>query len=200
MKTESISSVLAASLLLHAYAASAADHDKKCPDVQLRIDKHTLDMKEHKPACVTSPGSFVIRLKLEQGVDLEAGDISVNVKPEYAEKGEISIGSIDLNQPQPKITVLVSPGFSKDSTPGYEIVVKGVGNLDPRVRVSNNRSLLSNTSLGAQEYAELETHLIQTFGVTTLSIVEIERFLEKNQLSAAMLVDYADQEDPVGTN
>lgn len=172
-------------ILLLTILTSAAQA-QQCPaDPILRVDAQTLDMQENKPVCVTSPGEFGIRIKPAQGFDFDPQSVSVEEKEENAFDGEIRNVNIEQNGSFYDVTVRVAPGFEPGSTPGYEIEVEGVGELDPRVRVTNNRTLLN---FNLPRYPEIEAHLNDTFRVTTADVVEIERYLRENDLSAADLL------------
>lgn len=176
---------LAASLPLAAQA--------NCPaDPILRVDTQTLDMQEKKPVCVPSPGEFRIRIKPAAGFELDPEAVSVEEKEDNEHKGEIRNVDIVKDGPFYDLTVRVDAGFPPGSEPGYEIEIEGVGELDPRVRVSNNRTLMS---VSLPQYPEVEATLNDTFRVTTEDVVAIERYLRENDLSAADLLRLTDDHD-----
>lgn len=163
----------------------------RCPaDPILRVDTQTLDMPENKPICVPSPGEFQIRIKPASGFDFDPDAVSIEEKEDNQYDGHIRNVDIVENGPFYDVTVRVDPGFPPGSEPGYEIEIEGVGELDPRVRVTNNRTLMFSS---LPQYPEVEAHLNDAFRVTTADVVAIERYLRENDLSAADLLRLSDE-------
>jgi len=109
----------------------------KCPPLnglKLIVRKYELNFTEKRPICVTSPGAFKIGIVIPpgSGITLQPGDASVKQK----DSCNLTICG-DNSEDVHKIAVTVSgvPDPEGDGLCDFLINVKGVGELDPKVRV-----------------------------------------------------------------
>ncbi|NQV86904.1 MAG: hypothetical protein HQ492_07500 [Woeseiaceae bacterium] len=122
-------------------AATGAQADG-CPNLaslKLTVDQYHLDLNDKRPICVTSPGTFkiVIHQPGNSTVTVGAGDVTVSAK----ETTGVTIDG-NNNAPLNKITVNVGAGGLPDDEFAFLIDVKGVGVLDPKVRVIPSSQLM----------------------------------------------------------
>lgn len=124
-------------------AASTSAQMPVCPplnNLKLTIDEYHLSLNDKRPICVTLPGTFKITIHQpgNSTVTVGAGDVTVKAK-------ESTGPTIDGNNNAPinKLTVNVGGEADPDDVFAFWIEVKGVGTLDPKVRVIPSSQMLN---------------------------------------------------------
>jgi hypothetical protein len=164
MKNKTCSIALAGALLLCSAIANANDHCKGPDKFDLTVKKYHLDLNEHKPVCVTVPGTVLIHIKNPSGGghDVNAGEVSVRQKEPGNPDVQISGDNSD-DEEYLKITINGTASVNDEFR--FLITVKHVGVLDPRVRVvpSSEVDALFQQSV-QQHFYELQA-IAKTYGV-----------------------------------
>ena len=132
----------------------------------LTIDKHTLDFDGHKPVCIKKDESFIIKVKAKGNFDINYADIDVREKVEGA--GKIRRGDIDDNG---NMTVTVE-GYSVGTEPAYRIIVKDIGELDPRVRINGNYLMLN------PDFGVIENYLMNEYEMDLAGLLQLDQHLQ----------------------
>ena len=107
--------------------------------MELEVGKYHLLLKAKDPICITVPGEFNIKIDNPSysGVTVGAGDVTVRQKDDPATAKVLISG--DNTSPVNWLNVKVEPATGETVYPDDEfdfwIDVKGVGILDPRIRV-----------------------------------------------------------------
>jgi len=107
--------------------------------LKLTVDEYHLSLNDKRPICITLPGTFkiVIHQPGNSSVTVGAGDATVSAK----ESTGLTIEG-NNNAPVNKITVMVSGQADPGDEFAFWIDVKGVGKLDPKVRVVGSPEML----------------------------------------------------------
>ena len=157
----------AVAICLGVFAVSTSANAAQCPaSPTLKIDKHTLDFNEHVPICVYSGGTFEIRLIPISNYTLNHEDVTVKEKA-----GPTPISKESVSN-QGVMTVRVG-NLTVGEEYGYEITVKDVGVLDPRVRIIPSYLALN------PEYGNIENYLLEEYSMSLSGLVEIAQPLRK---------------------
>ena len=152
---------------LGVFSVTTTTNAQQCPPrPTLKIDEHTLDFSEKRSVCVRKNGTFRIKLKPENSYPLDYDDVTVKQK-----KGWTPIRKKSVNG-QGIMTVEVG-NFPAGTDPAYKIKVKGVGVLDPRVRI-----IQSYLSLNPA-YENIEDHLLEEYGLSFSGLLEIDQHLQE---------------------
>jgi hypothetical protein len=178
MKTTTSFISRAALACLAVFAAATSAQAQDCPGMpKLKIDTHTLDFSENKPVCVRANGIFKIRLKAQNDYQLDYDDVTVREKA-----GSTDIRKVDVNS-QGVMQVQVG-NFTVGTEPEYKIVVTGVGQLDPRVRIIPSYQALSSN------FEAIENHLLDQYQLSLSGLLEMDRYLrEEYHTSVADVLD-----------
>jgi hypothetical protein len=160
MKTITLVRITIATILVAFSGGSALAQACVPVNPKLWIDKYRLELKEQQPICVTMPGEFEIRIHQpgNSSVAIDIGDVTVHEK---AEGGPTIRG---VNDPTVNKVVVSVGGDPNEYDPGddfdFYIEVKGVGILDPRVRI------VDTDTLAARKYRAIEELLDELFSMT----------------------------------
>lgn len=146
--------------------AGASAQAQQCPQrPNLKIDAHTLDFSEKIPVCVRRNGTFRIKLIPLNGYPLDYDDVIVRQKSGWKKIKKKSVNG------QGVMTVDVGD-FPVGTDPAYKIKVKGVGVLDPRVRIIHS-FLAFHDGL-----EDIEDRLLEDYGLSLSGLLEMDQLLE----------------------
>ena len=139
-----VSRLVAASAVTLLYTASAYanHHCANLPGLMLTVKQYHLDLNDNRPICVTVPGEFKITIHNPpgSGVSVGSGDASVGQKDDSDEPDVEIFG--DNTSPSNKISVYLEGDAEVGDEFEFWIVVKGVGSLDPKVKVIDSDALM----------------------------------------------------------
>jgi hypothetical protein len=169
MKTITRTTVTGIALCLAALGvANPAMAQVQCPGrPTLKIDFHTLNFSEHKPICVRPNGVFRIKLKAKGTYTLDYSKIDVEGKT-----GPGTFTKLSINPDNDVMRVRVS-GYPVDTEAEFMIIVDGVGELDPRVRINNSFLALTIDQELMDDYA------LDNFGLSLLDLKEIDGYFQQ---------------------
>ena len=146
-------------------AASPANAGNCKNDPQLKIDKHTLDFNGHKPVCLNlGTTTFTIKLITLGNFDLNYEKLTVVQKDG---PGTIVKHGIDADG---NLVVKIE-GYSAGDEPRYKIKLEGVGELDPRVRISENLLSLK------PNYAAIDNYLLNEYELNLAGLLQMDQYL-----------------------
>ncbi|MBT8104192.1 MAG: hypothetical protein HKP05_01025 [Woeseiaceae bacterium] len=156
--------VLVASAMLACSATVTANPNcANLPGMMLKIQKYSIDLNDKMPVCITVPGEFKIKINNPPGGGLTVGGGDVTVRQKADPENATVLISGDNQSPVNKITVKVEAVAGETVSDGDEfefwIDVKGVGKLDPRIRV-----VPSNQLMELRDAAIADT--LDSFGLT----------------------------------
>ena len=142
MKMKVLILIVATALVAYSANVSAQDNCANLPGMKLTITKYSIDLNDKRPVCVRVGGEFKIQIVNPQdgGHEVSGGDVTVEQKIDKDET--VMLISGDNKSPVNKVTVNVKLAEGKtdnDYEKGDEfefwIRIKGVGTLDPRIRI-----------------------------------------------------------------
>jgi hypothetical protein len=138
MKTVIIRSFLG-SLVFLVSTTAFADNCPGPEKMKLDVGLYSLGLQEKKPICVLLGGAFKIEIKVQNnsGITLEKGDVTAEQKLGSSVMIEGS-NAVDEDE----LVVWVTGDLPDDPIGQFWIKVKGVGELDPKVRVVDNDVML----------------------------------------------------------
>ena len=132
---------LAATALI-AYSGNASADCASLPGFKLTIKQYHIDLNDRRPVCVEVPGAFVIQIvnPMDGGHTVQDNDVTVQQKVDPDEaRVTIAGNSVLVNN---KLMLVVTVEEGPQGPPPAEgeefefwIKIKGVGMLDPRIRV-----------------------------------------------------------------
>ena len=163
MKMRNSLALAATALIACSATVTANANCANLPGMMLTVKQYSIDLNDNRPVCVTVPGEFKIKIVNPPGGGhtVAGSDVTVRQKAD-AEDAAVLINGANLS-PVNKLTVMVEgvPGKSIADGDEFEfwIEIKGVGKLDPRIRV-----VPSNELRALQEAAIAET--LDAFGLT----------------------------------
>jgi hypothetical protein len=135
--------VASAVTLLYATSAYADHHCANLPGLKLTVKKYHLELNDKRPICVTVPGEFKITIHNPPGSGVSVGseDVSVRQKDDSDEPDVKIFG--DNKSPTNKVAVSVEGAAGDGDEFEFWIIVKGVGKLDPKVKVIDSDALMN---------------------------------------------------------
>ena len=178
MQSNNLSAILAAILICTTGTACA--QAPACPpaaDLKLTVGKYYLNLNDKRPICVTVPGNFKITIKIQQnsGIVINAGDVTAKGKPKDDDttQNDVTIKG-DNALDKEKLAIDVGGSAQIDEKFEFWIKVKGVGKLDPIVRVVDNNMMMS------LKFAEA-AHALDTLGLKLPEGAELELIKENEK-------------------
>lgn len=167
MKTRTVCLVQAGTACLGVFAMVAlavADDGclKRAPT--LRIGVHTLDLIEKNPVCVKPNGNFIILLESVDGYPIERSKITVKAKGISKKIKDVKIENGNR--------LLIEVGnLAKNMDHEYKIKIKGVGVLDPRVRINDNAFAMT------AEMQDIDVFTMNNYDISLLELMILDQQL-----------------------